>query len=84
MNTENTDLNIKMTILNINEGTMEVMEVKTGILSTVSLNEFDTLMLRKNQIYMTNENGDVPYGISRIRREDIREYRREEAACGNI
>jgi len=83
-NTEKTELDIKMTILDINENTMEVMETKTGHLSTVSLNGFDTLMLSKNMIYETNKNGDIPYSISRARREDIREYRREEAACGNI
>jgi len=83
-NTEKTELDIKMTILDIKKDTMEVMEVKTGHLSTVSLNGFDTLMLSKNMIYMTNENGDIPYSISRARREDIRDYHREEAACGNI
>ena len=75
---------LKMKILNINEDTMDVMEVRTGHISTVSLDKFDTLMLSKNMIYMTNKNGDIPYIISKARREDIREYRREEAACGNI
>ncbi|MEA1973162.1 MAG: hypothetical protein U9N34_07715 [Candidatus Cloacimonadota bacterium] len=83
-NTENIELNIKMLILEMKEKTMKVMEVKTGILSTVSLDKFDASILFKNHTYFTNENGDIPYSISKARREDIREYRREEAACGNI